>query len=78
MGRDKKILLSLKIELELVARATVSHSIIYTYFIIYNQATFYWKAGWRIGRGPCSDSSCTEADIGRLGTNVDNGNGKDM
>jgi len=35
------------------------------------QATFFWKAGWIIGRGPCSDSACTAADIGRLGTNVD-------
>ena len=40
------------------------------------QATFYWKASWRIGRGPCSDTACTADDVGRLGTNVDgNSNG---
>ncbi|XP_067943052.1 uncharacterized protein [Watersipora subatra] len=36
-----------------------------------NTATFYWKASWRIGRGPCSSSTCTEDDVGSYGTNFD-------
>lgn len=52
--------------------------VIHSHFVILKQATFYWKAGWRISLGPCSDTACTTDDIGRLGTYENPYGGKDM